>query len=127
MVIIIVDDQGAVLDRIKKRIEFFWPPDIPMKATAVYCGWAEEVVETIKEFRPDILLLNCVFKKDNKRTGKDVARWIDQNYKRPMLVAAHSDRPEEEIREFFSGTQCVKYFISGDRFRDFVEYCTQKP
>ncbi len=124
MQLLIVGDQGSVLDRIENRIGIFWPPEIPLKTTAVYCGWAQEVIETVGDYRPDILLLNCVFRHDIE-TGKDVALWIDRNYRRPILVAAHSDRPEADMREFFRGTECVKYFISGDSIRDFVEYCTQ--
>ena len=123
--ILIVDDQGAVLDRLKKRIAFFWPPDIRVKTTAVYCAWADEAIEAIKEYRPDILLLNYAFRKDEK-TGRDVARWIDQHYRTPILVAAHSDRSEEDLRQLFSGTECVKCFICGERIKEFIENCTRK-
>ena len=123
--ILIVDDQGSVLDWLKRRIEIFWPPDIPVKTTAVYCVWADEVIEAIKEYQPDILLLNYAFRNDEK-TGRDVARWIDQNYRTPIRVAAHSDRSEEDLRQLFSGTECVKYFICGERIKDFVEECTRK-
>lgn len=118
--IVIIDDHAPVLERLKGRISTFWPPDIPVKTTAVYCGWAEEAVEAIKEFQPDILLLNYAFERDQK-TGRDVARWIDRNYRAPIDVAIHSDRSEEDLRQLFSGIKCVKYFISGDRVRDFID------
>ncbi len=123
MEILIVGDTGSVLERIKNRIDLFWPPGIPVKATAVFCGWAEEVIEAVGEYRPDVLLLNYSFRGD-QRTGKDVALWMDRNYRRPIRVAAYGDQPEDELRQLFAGAECVKYFISGDRFRDFVEYCT---
>ncbi len=123
--IIIVGDHGAALEHAKKRIEFFWPPEIKVKIIAVYCVSAVEAVEAVQEYRPALILLHAVFKND-KRTGKDVALWIDRNYKHPILVAAYADLPEEELRKFFDGAQCIHYFIAGDRFRDFVEYCTQK-
>lgn len=123
--ILIVDDQGPVLEWLQGRIGIFWPPDIAVKTTAVYCAWADEAIEAIKEYQPDILLLNYAFRHD-ERTGRDVARWIDQNYRSPIRVAAHSDRSEEELRQLFSGTECVKYFISGESVRDFVEECTRK-
>ena len=125
LVLVIVGDNGSVLERIVGRIGIFWPPDIPVKTTAVYCAWADEAIETVKEYRPDILLLNETFRKDEK-TAKDVARWIDQNYRKPIRVAVYSDRSEEDLRRFFTATECVKYFICGDRIRDFVEDCTRK-
>jgi hypothetical protein len=123
--ILIVDDTGSVLEKLEGRIGIFWPPDIPVKTVAVYCGWADEAIEAIKEYQPDILLLNYAFRRDEK-TGRDVARWIDQNYRTPICVAAHADRPEEDLRQLFRGTECVKYFISGDRIKDFVEDFTRK-
>lgn len=123
--ILIVDDRGSVLEWLKGRIEIFWPADVPFKATAVFCGWADEAIEAIKEYRPDILLLNYAFRGDDK-TGVDVARWIDRNYRARMRVAVHSDRAEDELRELFKGTECVKHFISGDRVKEFVEACTRK-
>ena len=123
--ILIVDDDGSVLERLERRIDIFWPPDIPVKTAAVYCAWADEAIEAIKEYQPDILLLNCAFRNDEK-TGRDVARWIDQNYRTPIRVAVHSDRSEEDLRQLFRGTECVKYFISGDRIKDFIEDCTRK-
>ena len=48
MKILIVDDQGSVLERLKGRIGIFWPPDIPVKTAAVFCAWADEVIEAIK-------------------------------------------------------------------------------
>lgn len=122
MQILIVDDRGPVLERLESRIAIFWPPDIPVKTTAVYCAWADEVIEAIEEYRPDILLLNYTFRHD-KKTGKDVALWIDRNYRKPIFVAAHSDNTEEDLRLLFSGTECVKYFICGDRIKDFIEDC----
>ena len=123
--ILIVGDQGSVLERIEGRMRIFWPPDIPAKTVAVFCASAVETIEAIKEYRPDILLLNDAFRKDEK-TGRDVARWIDQSYRTPIRVAVHSDRPEEDLRQLFSGAECVKYFISGDRIKDFIENCTRK-
>ena len=123
--ILIIDDQGAVLERLKRRIGIFWPPDIPVKTVAVYCAWANEAIEAIEEYRPHILLLNYAFRHDEK-TGRDVARWIDQNYPRRMLVAAHSDRSDEDLRQLFSGTECVKYFICGDGIKEFIEDCTRR-
>ena len=123
--VLIVDDRGPELDRLKRRIDLFWPPEIPVKTSAVYCAWADEAIEAIKEYRPDILLLNYAFRGDEK-TGRDVARWIDQNYRTPIRVAAHSDRSEEDLRELFRGTECVKDFISGDRIKEFIEHCTSK-
>ena len=122
MKILIVDDQGSVLERLKGRIGIFWPPDIPVKTAAVFCAWADEVIEAIKEYHPDILLLNYAFKNDEK-TGRDVARWIDQNYRIPIRVAVHSDRSEADLRALFRGTECVKYFICGDRIKEFIEDC----
>jgi len=124
--ILIIDDQGAVLEKLKRRIGFFWPPDIPAKTVAMYCAWADEAIEALKEYQPDILLLNYAFRKD-KKTGRDVALWIDQNYRRPIRVAAHSaDCSEEDLRQLFQGTECVKYFLCGERIRDFIEDCTRK-
>lgn len=125
MKILIVDDQGSVLERLKRRIDIFWPPDIPVKISAVYCAWADEVIEAIQEYQPDILLLNYAFRGDEK-TGRDVARWIDQNYRAPIYVAAHSDRSEEDLRQLYKGTECIKYFICGDRIKAFVENITTK-
>jgi len=125
--VLIVSDLGSVLDRLQGRLSIFWPPEKPVKITPVYCAWADEAIEAIQEYRPDILILTYAFRKDEK-TGKDVARWIDENYRKPILVAAHSDDTEDELRELFSGTQCVKYFIAGDRVRDFIENCvTTRP
>lgn len=118
--ILIVGDTGFALERIESRLKIFWPPDIPMKTTAVYCAWSEEAIEAIGEYRPDILLLNYKFRKDEK-TGIDVARWIDQNYRKPIRVAAYSEDPDEDLPELFKGAQCVRYFIRGDRIRNFVE------
>jgi hypothetical protein len=115
-----VGDRGLVLEWLENRIAVFWPPDIPVKTTVVYCAWADEVIETVQEYEPDILLLNYPFVRDEK-TGKDVARWIDHYYRKPILVAAYTDRPEEDLRPLFKGTECVKYFICGDRIKDFVE------
>ena len=123
--ILIVDDHGSVLERLERRIGIFWPPDIPVKTTAVYCAGADEAIEAIKEYHPDILLLNYAFRGDEK-TGRDVARWIDQKYRTPIRVAAHSDRSEEDLRQLFRGTECVKYFICGDRIKEFIEDCTRK-
>ncbi|MBI4204675.1 MAG: hypothetical protein HY527_06585 [Betaproteobacteria bacterium] len=123
--ILIVGDHGSPLERLKGRFDIFWPPDIPAKTTAVYCAWADEAIEAIKEYRPDILLLNYAFLQDEK-TGRDVARWIDQNYRTPIRVAAHSDRSEEDLRQLFAGTECVKDFICGDRIKEFVEDCTRE-
>jgi hypothetical protein len=114
-----------VLERLERRIGIFWPPDIPVKTAAVYCAWADEAIEAIKEYQPDILLLNYAFRGDEK-TGRDVARWIDQTYRTPIRVAAHSDRSEEDLRQLFRGTECVKYFICGDRIKEFIEDCTRK-
>ncbi len=122
--ILIVDDHGPVLERLKGRIDIFWPPDIPVKTAAVHCVGADEVIEAIKEYQPDILLLNYAFRADEK-TGRDVARWIDQNYRTPIRVAVHSDRSEEDLRQLFRGTECVKYFICGDRIGEFIEEWTR--
>ncbi len=122
--ILIVDDHGSVLDRLKRRVGIFWPPDIPVKTIAAYCAWADEAIEAIREYQPDILLLNYAFVKDEK-TGRDVARWIDQNYRTPIRVAAHSDRSEEDLRQLFTGTECVKCFIYEDRIKEFIEDCTR--
>ncbi|MBI2149208.1 MAG: hypothetical protein HYU27_01205 [Acidobacteria bacterium] len=125
MQILIVGDHGPTLEKLESRIAIFWPPDIPVKTTAVYCAWADEVIETLTEYWPDILLLNFKFRHD-ERTGKDVALWIDQNYRQPILVAAYSDNTEEDLRQLFSGAECVKYFIRGDRIKDFIEDCITK-
>ena len=122
--ILVVDDQGPVLEWLERRIGIFWPPDIPVKTVAVYCVTADEAIEAIKEYQPHILLLNYAFQRDEK-TGRDVARWIDQKYRTPILVAAHSGRSEEDLRQLFRGTECVKYFICGDRIKDFIEDCTR--
>lgn len=124
--ILILDDRGPVLERLQSRIEIFWPSsDIPVKTLAMYCGWGNEAIEAIKEIRPDILLLNHVFRKDDGG-AREVTRWIDQHYRAPLLVAVHSDQPEDEVRQFFADAACVKYFICGDLIRDFVEYCLSK-
>lgn len=123
--ILIVGDTGPAMEKLRNRITVFWPSDMPVKTTPVYCAWAEEAIEAIKEYQPDILLLNDVFRRDDK-TGRDVARWIDQHYHSPIRVAAYSDRPEAELRQLFSRAKCVKYFISGDRVRDFVDDCLRK-
>ncbi len=125
-VILIIDDHGSVLEWLKRRIGIFWPPEIPVKTSAVLCAWADEAIEAIKEYKPDILLLNYTFRGDEKKTGRDVARWIDQNYRLPIRVAAHADRSEEDLRQLFRGTECVKYFICGDSIKDFIEDCTRK-
>lgn len=118
--ILIVDDKGSVLEKLDGRIKIFWPEDVPVKATPIYCAWADETIEAIQEYQPDILLLNYKYIRDEK-TGKDVALWIDQNYWKPIYVAAHSDLPEEEMREHFKGTRCIRYFISGDGIKAFIE------
>ncbi|MBI4520340.1 MAG: hypothetical protein HY701_05860 [Gemmatimonadetes bacterium] len=123
--ILIVGDKGSVLEFLQGRIDFFWPPDIPGKTTAVFCAWADEAIEAIKEYEPEVLLLNYAFRAD-EMTGKDVARWIDRNYRAPIRVAAYSERPDEDLRELFKGTECVKHFILGDRVKEFVEECTRK-
>ncbi|OFV91785.1 MAG: hypothetical protein A3H95_02365 [Acidobacteria bacterium RIFCSPLOWO2_02_FULL_64_15] len=91
----------------------------------MYCLSADEAIEAIQEYQPDILLLNYSFRGGDK-TGRDVALWMDRNYRSPIRVAAHSDRSEEDLRQLFKGTECVKYFISGDRIKDFIEDCTRK-
>lgn len=123
--ILIVDDRGPVLERLQSRIDIFWPPDIPVKTLAMYCAWGNEVIEAIREYQPDILLLNHVFRQD-EGAAREVARWIDQNHPADMLVAVHSDQPEEDVRQFFAGVACVKYFLCGDRVKDFIEYCLSK-
>jgi len=124
--ILIIDDQGAVLEKLKRRIAIFWPPDIPAKTVAMYCAWADEAIEALKEYQPDVLLLNYKFRRDAK-TGRDVALWIEQNYRKRIVVAAHSaDYSEEDLRQLFQGTECVKYFLCGERIRDFIEDCTRK-
>ena len=124
--ILIIGDYGAVLDRLKQRIALFWPPEIPVKTVAMYCGWAEEAVGAIKEFQPDIILLNYKFRHDEERTGRDVALWIDRNYGKPVRVAAHADRSEEDLRQLFSGAKCVKYFLCGERLKEFIEDWTRE-
>ena len=123
--ILIVDDHVPVLEWLERRIGIFWPPDIPVKTAAVFCAWADETIEAIKEYQPDILLLNYAFEHDEK-TGRDVARWIDQNYRTPIRVAVHSDRSEDDLRQAFRDTECVKYFICGDRIKDFIENYTSE-
>ena len=125
MKIVIIGDQGPVLERLERRIDIFWPPDVPVKTVAVHCAWADEAIEAVKEYQPDVLLLNYAFRRDEK-TGRDVVRWIDQNYRLPIRVAVHSDRPEDDLHQLFSGTACVKYFISGDNIKDFVEDCARR-
>jgi hypothetical protein len=121
--ILIVGDQGAVLERLEGRVRLFWPADVPAKTVAVYCGWAEEAIEAVKEYQPDILLLNHAFRNDEK-TGRDVARWIDENYRRPLRVAVHGDLPQAELRRLYAGAECVTHVMSGEGVRDFIEGCT---
>jgi len=123
--ILIVGDRGPVLEWLQGRIDIFWPPEIPVKTLAMYCAWGNEAIEAIKEYQPDILLLNHVFRQD-EGAAREVARWIDEDYSAPFVVAVYSDQPEEDVRTFFAGARCVTYFICGDRLRDFVEYCISR-
>ncbi|OFW07111.1 MAG: hypothetical protein A3I61_08365 [Acidobacteria bacterium RIFCSPLOWO2_02_FULL_68_18] len=123
--VLILDDRGPVLERLQSRFDVFWPPEIPVKTLAMYCAWGNEAIEAIKEIQPDILVLNHVFRKD-EGAAREVTQWIDQKYPAPLIVAVHSDEPEDDVRRFFAGAACVKFFICGERVRDFIEYCLSK-
>ncbi|MCC6850280.1 MAG: hypothetical protein IT294_17450 [Deltaproteobacteria bacterium] len=120
--ILIVGDEGPVLAKLRARIELFWPAEIPMKIVAVFCGWADEAIDSIADYRPDILLLAHAFRRDEK-TGRDVARWIDEHYQAPIHVAVHGDLAGAELRQLFEGARCVTHFISGEGVRDFLRDC----
>ena len=126
MRVLILGDQGAVLDRLRSRITIFWPAEIPVKIAPVFCVVADEAIEAVKEYRPDILLLSFAQKRE-ENAGRKVAEWIDRKYRKPILVAAHSDNTEEEMRQLFEGIRCVSYCIPGDRIKSFIEDCVIKP
>jgi DNA-binding NarL/FixJ family response regulator len=93
-----------------------------MKLVAVFCGWAEEAIDTIKEIRPDVLLLNHSFRLDEK-TGLDVARWIDAEHRAPIRVAVYGDLSQEELRQLYGDVECVGHFLSGEGVREFIADC----
>ena len=123
--VLIIGDEGAVLQKLRARVELFWPADISVKTVAVFCGWADEAIVSIADYRPDVLLLNHAFRRDEK-TGRDVARWIDEHYGAPIHVAVHGDLAEAELRQLFEGVRCVSHFISGEGVREFIRDCTRR-
>ncbi|MCC6764131.1 MAG: hypothetical protein IT293_05660 [Deltaproteobacteria bacterium] len=122
--VLVVCDDPAVLAKLRARVELFWPADIPVKTLAVFCGWADEAIDSIKDYRPDVLLLTHAFRRDEK-TGRDVARWIDEHYRAPIHVAVHGDVAEAELRRLFEGVRCVSHFIAGEGVREFIRDCTR--
>ncbi len=129
MKILIVDDFVFVLERLKELISVLWPSEIPVEVIAVQCLWADAAIRAVEKYQPDFLLLDYSFRGDEK-TGKDVALWIDRNYQKPIHVATHSRRPENEARRLFSGAECVKHFIYGfldtEHLKEFIESCTKQ-
>jgi hypothetical protein len=123
--VLILGDEPAMLGKLRGRVELFWPADIPAKTLAVFCGWADEAIDAIRDFRPDVLFLNHAFQRD-ERTGRDVARWIDDHFPTPIRVAAYGDLPEAELRELYRDVRCVEHILSGEGVRDFIDACTKR-
>jgi hypothetical protein len=117
---LIIGDEGTVLAKLRARVELFWPADVPVKTLAVFCGWADEAIDSIEDYRPDVLLLPHAFRRDEEKTGRDVARWIDEHYRAPIYVAVHGDLAEAELRQRFEGIRCVRYFLSGEGVRELI-------
>ncbi|MEB2283719.1 MAG: hypothetical protein B6D46_15735 [Polyangiaceae bacterium UTPRO1] len=123
--VLIIGDDGPILGKLRGRVELFWPEDVPMKLRALFCGWADEAIDGIKDFRPDVLLLNHVFQRD-QQTGVDVARWVDAHYRTPIRVAVHADCSEAELRPLYRDIECVEHFICGESVPEFIRACTQE-
>jgi len=122
--VLILGDEPAMLGKLRGRVELFWPADIPVKTLAVFCGWVDEAIDVIQDFRPDVLLLNHAFRRD-ERTGRDVARWIDEHSRAPIRVAVYGDLLETELRELYRDVRCVEHVLSGEGVRDFIDACTK--
>ena len=126
MKILIVDDHDYVPDGLKMWIAAFWPPEVPPEVVTALCSSADLAIEAVKDYQPDVLFLDYSFGGRDRKTGKDVALWIDRNYQKPIRVATHSSH--YNVRELFSGAECVKHFISGisdtEHIKKFIEHCT---
>lgn len=122
---LILGDEPARLGKLRGRVELFWPADTPVKTLAVFCGWVDEAIDVIQDFRPDVLLLNHAFRRD-ERTGRDVSRWIDEHCRAPIRVAVYGDILETELRELYRDVRCVEHVLSGEGVRDFIDACTKR-
>ena len=129
--ILVVDHNQDVLRRVGLVLKVYCErPATPIQPVAELCESADEAIEAIERHQPDILFLGYSFNENNTGgTGETVAQWIDGNYestyKKPIIVATHILRSEEEAKRLFAAAKCVKHFMGIEnhpqKIRKFLE------
>lgn len=122
--VLIVDDLQFILKRIGDLCKNY-----PLEVITVLCPNAATAIAAIQEHRPDILFLDYTFRDSTQTEGKritngdEVARWIDTFYGKPIAVATHTRRSEENARVCFEGCRCVTHFVGENEalWREFLE------
>lgn len=107
--ILVVDDHEYVLEKFHRYCAGY-----DAEFIAVLCNSAIDAIRAIRTYEPDILFLDYSFydnANNEETTGKEVASWIDHSYIKPIMVATHTAREEEEARQLFSGCKCVTHFV----------------
>lgn len=131
MFVLVVDDSNT---RLRIISELLMSLGFPMGAgfMCVRCDTADDAIEAIAEYQPDVVFLDFYFEPATTKaakTGADVARWIRDNYTKIVSVAVHSYYAY--AKKEFEGTG-VTSFVAGtggiDRavFQEFIVEARKK-
>lgn len=129
MKILVVDDKQESLQRVERVLCELVEEEVQY----VLCASANHAIDAIEKHRPDVLFLDWEFEVyPGAETGRGVAQWLIRYWRSPIAVATHTQRDEDEAREFFQGCGNVTHFvgsitgISISRVSEFVDYCQNK-
>lgn len=124
--ILIVDDSDFIIE--KKLIPIIKSAaDGKAEIIGVVCANAQEAIAAIKKHKPDLLSLDYTFEDNYKaETGKDVALWIDENYRDEIIVMTHTGRKRKRAKLLFSETKCVRCFIGDENRKRIIELFLKK-
>lgn len=96
----------------------------------VSCQVADEAIQAIGEYGPDVLFLDFNYQPaldKSAKTGADVATWVAVHYTKPIFIATHSTR--SDVRKLFGNNHNVTHFVSSvggvdEKFlKEFLVHC----